>query len=79
MNGFKKVVLILKIIIIIAINVIILEFLSARYVHRSAPQRTILSFFKTYKFLMNFSIWLYTSDLSKYLNEQLGVFLNVKY
>ena len=47
MNGFKKVVLILNIIIIvIVINVIILEFLSARYVHRSAPQRTILSFLK---------------------------------
>ena len=33
--------------IIIVINVSILEFLSARFVHLGAPQLTILSFFLT--------------------------------
>ena len=55
-------------IITIANNVIVLQFLSTRFLHPSAPQRTILSLFLTTM----------TSELSKYLNEQLSVFLNVK-
>ena len=33
--------------IIVVTNVILLEFLSARFVHRGAPQLSILSFFLT--------------------------------
>ena len=55
-------------IITIANNVIVLLFLSTRFLHPSAPQRTILSLFLTTM----------TSELSKYLNEQLSVFLNAK-
>ena len=72
-----------NIIIIVAnVNFIILEFLSARFVHPGAPQLNSLSFFKKAritKLLINpFFLTTMMSELPEYLNEQLGVFLNVK-
>ena len=78
-------------IIILVTNVILLEFLleflSARFVHPCALQLTILSFFNTsYSIRITrlakanklFFLATMTSVCSKYLNEQLGVFLKVK-
>ena len=65
---------------------LLLEFLSAQFVHPSTQQLTILSFFnmsletwitrleKANKHLINF-LTIMTLELSKYLNEQLGAFL----
>ena len=73
-------------IIIIVTNVIILEPLCAQFVHPGAPQGTILFSHelehKTIESLQTskklFFLATMTSELSKYLNEQLGASLNVK-
>ena len=62
-------------IIIIVTNVIILEFLSARFVHPGTLQ--LNTFFNT-TWDMRTTKATMTSETSKYLNEQLGVFLNKK-
>ena len=65
---------------IIKTNVILLEFLSARFVHSGVLQLTILSFFwheleHNHNKIFNklFFLTTMTSELLKYLNEHLGV------
>ena len=72
-------------IIVIVTNVVILEFFSALFVHPGILQLTILYFFKhelEYRsnetFNKLFFLTELTSELSKYLNEQVGVCSNVK-
>ena len=72
-------------IIFIVTNVVILEFFSAEFVHPGILQLTILYFFKhelEYRsnetFNKLFFLTAMTAELSKYLNEQVGVCSNVK-
>ena len=71
--------------IAISITVIMLESLSARFVHPATPQPTILPFFqqmlehkKIKTFNKMFFLTALAPELSKYLNEWQGVSLNVK-
>ena len=63
---------------------LLLGFLSVRFVYPGPAQPTILSFFNTIynvgvmKANKLFFLTSTTSELLKYLNEQLGVLLNVK-
>ena len=69
---------------IIVTNIIMLELLSAGFVYPV----TLLAFNRFFNMSQNirmlkifnklFSLTTMTSELSKYVNEQLGVFLNVK-
>ena len=69
---------------IIVTNIIMLEFLSARFVHPVAllPFNIFLNMSQNIRmpktFNKLFSLTTMTLELSKYLSEQLGVFLNVK-
>ena len=67
-------------IIIIVTNIVILEFLPTRFVHPGAPQLKILPFLlnelehkNNETFNKLFFLTTMTSELLKYLNEQLGV------
>ena len=64
-------------IIIVATNVVMLEFLSTWFVHRGTLLPIYNFLRKASKLLINFSFTM-TVDLFKYLNEQLVEFLDVK-
>ena len=68
--------------ITIVTDVAVLEFLYALFVHPGYPRLIILFFFLQkleHKYITKFKLFLttMTSELSEYLNEQLGVLLNV--